>query len=257
MSLRDTQAALFEWVTGTEPKSLPASDFIAPGALSSAEAHADVYAQMYRLRARDSLREDFKALTRVLPEETFHALVDAYLVAHPSTHHDLARLGHAWADFLSRHDAFGLPAWGADLARLEWARAEAFVAVDSPVVSASAPSALGPQRFVKSRLVLAPCVRVVSLTHDVLPVWDSREATQPTSEASARTFSLVVWRKGWQVYHAEISIAEARGLTLALAGATVEALCECFAGEEDPAAAAFAALGSWFSEGMVAALEAP
>ena len=66
---------------------------------------------------------------------------------------------------------------------------------------------------------------------------------------------LAVWRAGHEVFHAPLGEAEARGLGLALEGASLGQVCAAFSAEEDPAAAAFAALASWLDEGWVAGLE--
>jgi hypothetical protein len=62
----------------------------------------------------------------------------------------------------------------------------------------------------------------------------------------------LVWRKGHEVFHVAVEPDEARAIEALQAGGTIEAACEAFAGREDPAVAAFTAIGSWVTESMVA-----
>jgi hypothetical protein len=65
---------------------------------------------------------------------------------------------------------------------------------------------------------------------------------------------VVVWRAGFEVFHARMDLDEARALEAALAGEPLSVVCAEFARRDEPAAAAFAALSSWLGEGWVAAL---
>jgi NAD(P)H-dependent flavin oxidoreductase YrpB (nitropropane dioxygenase family) len=65
---------------------------------------------------------------------------------------------------------------------------------------------------------------------------------------------LVVWRKGFQVFHSAVSAAEARALSGVLSGHDMPSVCEAFVDGPEPVAAAFQAIGSWIAEGMMSEL---
>ena len=65
---------------------------------------------------------------------------------------------------------------------------------------------------------------------------------------------LVVWRKGFVVFHAAIAAREAEALHSLVAGAELPMLLSPFEELDDGGVAAFEALQSWFSEGMVSFL---
>ena len=66
--------------------------------------------------------------------------------------------------------------------------------------------------------------------------------------------TLVVWRQDFKVFHTGLSEPEARALGVAREGGTLEDVCAAFAGEPDPAHAAFKTVLSWFADGWVAAV---
>src|SRR5437763_1002781 len=83
-----------------------------------------------RLRLVAALREDFPLVEKLLGAEGFSALASSYAAAYPSDHFSLGRFGRAFDTFLRERPA----RWRrdlADLAALEWARAEVFVERDA------------------------------------------------------------------------------------------------------------------------------
>jgi hypothetical protein len=92
-------------------------------------------------------------------------------------------------------------------------------------------------------------LQVLTLEHDVLPRFGD-----PDARVEARKTHAVVWRKGFQVFHVALAPDEADALRRALAGRRLDEVCEAFAERDDPAGAAFGAIGSWVAEGMLAGL---
>ncbi len=258
MRLAQVQSALFSLVTQDGRTWLQPEALVAGGTLNASE-RVQIYAEMYRLRTRDSLREDFPHLAKVLGDD-WDAVVDAYVDRYHSEHHSLHRLGRKFSEFLGEGSEDTPPhpvprttlsRWERDLAGLEWARAEAFVAVDSKVIGPEAFQALG-ERLPAARLELVPSLQTLELEYDVDAVWRAMEAGGEAPAVHRRATRLVVWRKGFEVFHSAIEADELEALTRARAGQSVAEICEAFAGREDPARAAFAALGSWVNEGMIA-----
>jgi len=219
VKLADVQAQLFEWVAGAH--DIPEEDAAAivdAGALEPS-TRVGIYAEMYWLRMRDTLRDDFPKVVKAVGDEAFDALVATYLRVHPSTHYSMGQLGHGFAQSLED------PAL-ASIASLEWARGQAFIAPDGPVLEPSRLALINEQTFAQMSLAPTASLRLVDRT--------------------------VVWRRGFEVFHVEVSAAEARALTSLLNGAGgLPTLCEPF----DEPAAAFTAIASWVNEGMIASLE--
>ena len=221
MKLERLQNDFFEWVAGSdEIPSGPAAEVVDGGALEPS-TRVGIYAEMYWLRMRDALRDDFSKVAQVVGDEAFEVLVAKYIKAHPSRHYSLGQVGRGFADFLAAEDP---EHWS--IAALQWAEAQAFIALDGPVIGASALLAINEKTFDSVSLTAAPSLRLAGLT--------------------------VVWRRGFEVFHVEVSEAEARAIALLLAGERgLPALCEPFAEPSD----AFTAIASWVNEGMISALD--
>lgn len=251
-TLAETQALFHAFATRSPAAAGcdPSEAFVGTPALPAAERIA-VYADMYVWRQVDALRDDFSKLAAVLGEEVFHALAVEYVREHPSEHPSLSRLGRRLADHLAAHPAgrADLP----DLARLEWARAEAFEAEDVPLARLDALRAVPEAALPRVRFAFAPAVRLLRLAHDAPALWRAVEEGRELPPARRAGVAVAVWRKGFDVFHAVLSEDEACAVEEALAGEPLGAVCEPFAGREDAAAAALRAIASWFQEGWVRA----
>jgi len=255
MKLGELQALLASAIENpgsVEPVLLQKS--IAERAPLDAHARADIYAEMYRFRLADALRADFPRLFRLLGDEGFFELASAYARHHPSSSSDIGQFGRALADFLAKHP--GPRGDEADLARLEWALAEAFTAPDAEPVTQDALGRLGA-RAAEARFRFAPALRTLELTHDVLAVWATLEDAEEPPEVASRDVNVAVWRKGFQVLHRAMPQAEALALGRARSGATLAETCEAFSEADDAQREAFRTLGAWFADGWVAGVESP
>jgi hypothetical protein len=231
VTLAETQALFHDLVTGDGPPDPSAIEacFAGTAELPAADRVA-IYRSMYASRLVEALRETFPELARLLGEDRFVALAEAYVAEFPSEHHDVGRVGRRLAEFLRAHPDPGKPDL-ADLAELDWARNEAFFAPDSAAVGAEELAKAGAL----ARLTLAPSLRVVAAARMASPV--------------------AVWRRGFDVFHCEVSVEEASALQAAREGGTLEAICGFFAEGPDPTAAAHAAISSWFAEGWITGVD--
>jgi hypothetical protein len=248
VNLGETQD-LFAALTTGEPVDAEARDACLAGdAQLPAAERARIYSDMYLARLVDALREDYPLLARLVGDEEFFALCSAYVKAHPSRSPTLAHLGRALPAFLRGRP--GLRPDLGDLAALEWARAEAFIARDAEPQELAALQALG-ENLPSARLELIPSVRVLSLDHDVGRLWSDLEDGRDPSAPHPGPAFLLVWRRAFDVFHARIASDERAALELVQQGKTVGEACDAFTGARDPVRAALDALSSWFGEGIV------
>ena len=240
---------LFAAICDPEPVSEAAQALIADHPPLSPKARIEIYAEMYWLRMRDTLRVSFPAVHSALGDHDFDALVADFLRQHPSTHHSLDRLGAPFAAFLrTAHPE------QADVAALEWARAESFIAIDGPVVPFSELQAIPAESWGELSLKAHPSVRVLELERDPQPVLRAQRDGNPIPPALETPTSMVVWRTAFVVFHAPISTREATAVRALIVGASLPELLAPFEDLDDGGVSAFEALQSWFSEGMVSAL---
>ncbi len=234
-----------------EPDTVPAEQLlssIAPHAPLDAVARAGIYADMYRNRLADALRADFPNLHRLLGDQGFLELSCAYAASHPSASSDIGQFGRHLADFLAQHP--GPRGDEADLARLEWALAQAFTAADAAPAGQQALGALG-EAAAEARLHFVPAFRVVALQHDVLALWDALEASAEELPAvDAQAVPVAVWRAGYQVLHRGLAAAEAEAVARAQAAASLAEVCEAFSDAEDAAGRSLSDTGRMVCAGL-------
>lgn len=280
--LRGLQDLFWRLITAPEGvgpalEELTAQGRLEPGALDrlfagSAEVPAverlDIYANMYFYRLLDCLEEDFPKTRRALGTDRFHNLVTDYLLAHPSGHPSLRFLGRRLPDFLDGHRLRDEAPWIADLARLEWARADLFDAADAPALRRETLAGLPPERAGDARFPLIPAFRLLRLENDAGGLWklldESADGPAPGREEQRRTaagpVAMRVWRSGAVVYHRGIDREEAAALDLVLAGEPLARVLQSMAAGRSLARATERAgrlLQGWIDDGILAGLELP
>lgn len=251
MNLASIQSALFSLVTADRETKVEPDALVHGGALTPAQ-RVHIYAGMYVSRTQDSIREDFPKVTQLLGD-AFESTVSAYVERYPSTHHSLSMLGRQFPRFLREASSVRL----ADLAQLEWMHADVFIARDCEPLTTQALAGMDPQKFANATLQFVPALQLAWLTHDVRSLWRALEDQLPLPEAVPGRTPLLVWRKGHEVFHVALEHDEAMAVEALQQGGTIGAACELFEERADPAAAAFTAIGSWFTESMVARVVLP
>jgi Putative DNA-binding domain len=214
----------------------------------------DIYANMYFFRLLDCLAEDFPRTLAAVGGNRFHNLVTDYLLRHPSAHPSLRELGRRLPDFIAAHPLGAEFPYLADLARLEWARADLFDAPDATPLSRTDLARLPQERAGEARFTLVPAFTLLRLRHDVVRLWrdlkdpqqdepaDRAAGTQGNAAAEehadqarpargpraapAKPVTVRVWRQGFVVYHAGLEAEEARALELIAAGEPLARICQ-------------------------------
>jgi hypothetical protein len=203
---------------------------------------AAIYRHMYRARLHGVLATDLPVLRCALGAPHFAALADAYLAACPPRSFTLRDLADRLPAFLAA--SADAPPWAADLARLEWARADVFDAADAAPLGRDDVFAAADLPALPLRLV--PASRVVALDWDVDRLWSDvteRGGGEPPAP-SPRT--VLVWRRGVRVVHRTLDDDEAAAITTIAAGATFATVCARLAdGGADPAPRAAELLVRW------------
>jgi hypothetical protein len=224
-------------------------EVIAPSATLAAPERLQIYTGMYFHRLRDALREDFPRLAARLGPAAFDALVANYVRRHPSGHPSLRELGRELPDFIARQRRAGMPAFLADLARLEWARVEVFDAPNSQPLTAADLADVRTEEWPELRFTPIAALQVVRSEWPIHDIWESA-----TAEHGRRPTTVRVWREGWTVYHARVEAEEAEALGHLIAGAPFARLCEAFAHlpPTEAARGAAALLARWMADGLVA-----
>lgn len=105
------------------------ADIAASGTISPA-GRMRIYRNNARLILTENLMRSFPAVVAMVDEKFFKFAADAFIRAHPPTGADLNDYGAALPGFLAGFAPLAAHPYIADLARLEWARHEAYLAAD-------------------------------------------------------------------------------------------------------------------------------
>jgi hypothetical protein len=181
-SLRELQQA-FADAALAPPGTAPAFATAPPAA--GAE-RIGIYRTALFANYRNALGATYPVVRRLTGTPFFHAAVDAFVRAHPSTGGDLNVYGDAFAAFLDRYAPAAQLVYLADVARLEWALDDAQRAADAPRDPAAVLAALGtvpgPQ-LTTLRFALDPSCRLVASAFPVLRIW---QVNQPGHDGDPR-----------------------------------------------------------------------
>ena len=241
MNLREVQELFFGLITAPEsvPKTLEARGETAREAVERifagdermrSEERLDAYANMYFFRLRDVLAEDFERTAAVLGEARWHNLVTDYLLVHPPARWSLRWAGEALPAFLRGHACGAEGPWLADVAALEWARNEAFQAVDADAMHVDELVDVHPESWPTLTFGAVPGTALTSSGWDLAGWWIGG-GTEPPAEAAGSQV-LLVWRDAADdVRHEVLRGEETEAVRRLIAGAPFAEVCEAFAPE--------------------------
>jgi hypothetical protein len=251
VTLSELQGLLHGRITGMVPdREDELREQVLPRPPLDALERVEIYARMYLYRLVDAVAEDVPHTARIVGHNAFVDAVRKYLREHPSRSPDIGQVGRHFGAWLRTRDGIrpDLP----DLAMLERARSEVRTALDAPVAAPEALQSLPPDALPGARFIFSPSLRLVRLQHDVRPLWDALEEEGEAPAPLRCPTAIVVWRQEFKVFHTGLSEPEARALMVAREGGSLEDVCATFAGEPEPAQAAFKTVLSWFADGWVA-----
>ena len=243
------------------------------GSLDAAQ-RIRIYADMYRARLVDVLREDYPRVAATVGDADFAGLACRYLTRHPSTHPSVRHVGRRFADWIAGEAP--VPPHVADLARLEWARVEVFDAADAEPLRLADLESLPPHEWPELRLRLIPACLVLESAWPVHEIWASADpeadadapadacaspdgAAERVPEAWTREPTVVrVWREGFSVSHAAMGPDEQRAFRVLARGEPFAEICATIEDGLDADTAAQqvgAILLRWLEDGLIARLQ--
>ena len=257
----------------TQPQTLQTLQNAFQGALLQDQQMADglltargaaqfgVYRIAYRARLRAALRDNFEVLPLVMGDESFDALANAYIAAHPSHHYSLRWFGHQLCAFMAANEALVDHPAMLDLARMEWALRNAFDSAPAALLTPAELGAVPAQAWAELRLALHPSVQLLDLQWAVGPIWHALKSGQEEMEPpEAMEHHMLVWRQGMNTQWKSLTVTEADFVQSLLAKQTFAQVCEALAarvGEERAAATAVALLSELLNAGGICALTNP
>jgi hypothetical protein len=236
------------------------------------EIRLGIYGDAYRGRLAEALESSFPVLAHLLGEADFHALAEKYISAHESTFFSIRYYGNRMAEFLAADAEYAKAPLLSELARWEWAMADAFDAADAPPIGTDAFAQIAPEDWAGLRFDWSPSVRVLELEWNVPEIWkavtegdatseDAEAAPEPdastTPDPRVEPASWLIWRRDLQIFYRELSPAEAAAVASSRAGQSFGELCVALCehlDETDAPAQAAGFLRGWVETGLIASI---
>jgi hypothetical protein len=177
----------------------------------------------------------FPVTQRIVGERFFTQLATRFVIAAPPRIPQLSLYGDGFADFIAGDDVARRLPYLPDVARLEWARGEAYFAADASPLDMAQLAALSPDDMDHITLRLHPATRLISSAFPIYRIW---EVNQPTvTDVPAVDMSLsqhaLVTRRGHHVVTREISKPDAYFLAAVAKGQTLSRATAYMAGDFD------------------------
>ena len=215
-------------------------------------ANLSIYRNNASLTFRAALALTFPVVRRRVGDDYFGQLCAHYRQRFPSRSGDLHWAGRDFAAFLDSHLAGSDYAWLADLARLEWSRAECVVASESPALGVDALTNFSADTLERLLFTLQPSLRLQASAYPVFTVWITNQAdTAPPVDQSLGSERGMILSRNESTVVRELDAALFSFVSALARGNTLgEAMSEAALGETELRDA----LRFMFVEGLVVAM---
>ena len=164
------------------------------------ESRTAIYRRNLLANLRDALGATYPVVRRLVGDAFFGEAADRLARAHPSASGDLHRYGEAFASFLEGYEPARDLDYLPDVARLEWAVAQAFHAADARAFDFGSLAAIPEDARAAIQLTLQPGARLLASDHPIAAIWEANQpdcdGTPGRTEGSDR---VLVHREGFVV----------------------------------------------------------
>jgi uncharacterized protein len=142
---------------------------------------------------RHALELTFPVLRRRVGDDYFQQLTSQYRERFPSRSGDLHWAGNEFAAFLADHLQGTEYVWLADLARLEWSRHQAAVALAHASIGAELLGRFAPEELAHLVFTLQPSLQLHASDFPIFTIWSSNQADNapPVDQSAGSECGLV------------------------------------------------------------------
>lgn len=172
-----------------------------------------------------TLANGFPVLRRVVGGAMFGSLASEFIAAAPPRHPVLSHFGSGFPAFVATQPIAASLPYLQDLAKVEWARQEAYVAADAHVLDASSLNTSDPDSLSLLALKLHPATRVITSPFPVHTIWrlnqpdvDDKDIPQVDMKNAEH---VIVTRPQMEVVTRAVTLADAALVRAVMGGATL------------------------------------
>ncbi|WP_193367192.1 HvfC/BufC N-terminal domain-containing protein [Pelagibius marinus] len=146
----------------------------------------DVYRNNMMVSLIEVLEATFPVVQRLVGSDFFKAAAKVYIRQAPPRSPVLLLYGETFGDFLDGFEpAAGVPYLG-DVARLEWARVNAYHAADAEPLTIEHLAAVPQAQLAQTHFTLHPSLRLVSSRFPVASLWAATSGADPQAEVDMK-----------------------------------------------------------------------
>lgn len=133
----------------------------------------EVYRNNYRGNLHDALAGAYPVIVQLVGEDFFRYMARRYIDQYPSQSANLHHYGDRLADFLAEFEPAQELAYLADIAKLEWACQQAYLAYDQAPLELEALAQIPPERY--PELVLYTDCRLIRSDYPIAAIWHAHQ----------------------------------------------------------------------------------
>jgi hypothetical protein len=196
----------------------------------------DVYRNNVTSSLIDALADTFPVLQMLVGEEFFRAMARVFVQSSPPTSPMLVRYGASFAEFVQDFAPAQTLPYLADMARLEFARVQAYHAADAQALAHEAlvQAMSAPEQVAQLQFTLHPSLQVLRSAYAVVSLWAAHQTEHEVEQINpdGAQDALIV-RSAWDVQIVLLPHGAA-AFVLALMAGSVLGLAAAQALEQDP-----------------------
>ncbi len=152
------------------------------GIVPDAERRLSIHRTTVEMGLSVTLANAFPIVRRVVGAPTFAMLATDFIAATPPRHPLLSTYGKDFPTFAAKQPIGATLAYLHDLARLEWARQEAFLAADAAPLDAKQLDTGDAEALSSLRLRLHPATRIVTSPFPIHRIWRMNQPDVATDD---------------------------------------------------------------------------
>lgn len=211
-----------------------------------------VYSNAYSWRLVDALEQEYGLLAKLLGDEAFMELAEAFIDDYPSRYYSIARFSEPLVQFLIECYPYSERLYLSELAQLIKGLITSLEAADAPCLSFETLANVAEQNWPSLCFTFHPSVQYFSFNYNSYAIWQALVQEKSIPEVQLTKSHCVVWRKGLQSYAVALTAAEVLAFSLLRQGSCFADVCEAVYDEgfiQESQAASFVAnlLANWLN----------
>ncbi|MBK8283759.1 MAG: putative DNA-binding domain-containing protein [Ahniella sp.] len=169
-----------------------------------------VHRHTTRIGLTDTLRTAYPAVVNAVGDTYFDALAAEFIRDNPPRSPVMQEYSPAFPDFLEGFPPLSAWPWLGDVARIDWARREAYHATDAVALTARQLQTWPIETLMSSMPRLHPSLRIIESPHPAWSLWCRQQpGANPPREEGWYAESVQIWRVDLDVKQRQLTQGEA------------------------------------------------